>query len=90
MSDIFWRVPGVSVIYDAGGTRVVSRRGIGQGCVLRVVVDGVASPFDTEDIERMSPDWLEAVEVYRGVGTPIEYAGLGGCGVVLLWTKRGP
>ena len=41
------------------------------------------------DLDNMDPESLEAVEVYRGIATPIQYQmGLNSCGVVLLWTRR--
>jgi hypothetical protein len=80
------RVPGVRVVYARGETYAVSRRAesftMGT-CRLAVYVDGVPT-FD-DQLDRLSPQWIEAMEVYHGSGTPIEY---GGCGVVLVWTNR--
>ena len=36
--------------------------------------------------DRLPPEWTEAMEVYHGVGTPMEY-GINSCGVVLIWTQ---
>ena len=88
LPDIFWRVPGVNVRYGRNGAQAVSSRGRTfqnpNGCALAVYLDdhemfGFALEF-------IDPGSLEAVEVYRGIDTPVQYRS--GCGVVLLWTKR--
>ena len=91
LSDLFWRVPGVRVQYGLNGTRVRSGRSrtfsSPGGCVLPVYLDDVRM-LDW-DLDSMNPEILEAVEVYRGIATPIQYQmGLTSCGVVLLWTRR--
>lgn len=91
VSDLFWRIPGVSIRQDQDGVRAVSRRGTSftRGpCTLRVYVDGM--PMLGWDMDQLPPDWLEAAEVYQGPSTPIQYSsGLNSCGVILLWTRRG-
>jgi len=53
------------------------------------VADGALSqaPTSTEfwDFDAIPPDYLEGVEVYQGLGTPIQYGPA--CGVVLFWTR---
>ena len=84
LGSLFQRVVGVRV--DRGGgvggrTRALGRR----GCELAVYLNGM--PMADFDLESISVDWLEGVEVYRGQSIPIQYAyGANGCGVVLIWT----
>jgi len=41
------------------------------------------------NLDRVSPQEVEAIEVYHGVSTPIEYTSMfSTCGVVLIWTRR--
>lgn len=80
------RVPGVRVQYNREATYAMSRRANSMSlgpCTLPVYVDG-APTFDNE-LDRLNPESIEAMEVYHGAGTPIEY---GDCGVVLIWTRR--
>jgi hypothetical protein len=86
------RVPGIRIQYGQGGeARVVSRRSITPTlgpCVLPVYIDGVRA-FD-QDLDRYPPEQIEAMEIYPGIGTPIEFiAHSNPCGLVLLWTRRG-
>jgi hypothetical protein len=87
-SDLVRRVPGVMVTMGRGGIMyAVSRRrtsfALGP-CRLPVYVDGIPA-FDP-DLDALPPDWIDAMEIYSGVSTPIQYGG--GCGVILIWTKR--
>jgi outer membrane cobalamin receptor len=40
------------------------------------------------NVELLPASSVAAVEVYQGVGTPVQY-GSDACGVVLIWTRRG-
>lgn len=89
------RVPGVRVVrvWDATTrayvTRLLSPRGgafTTGPCFLSVYLDGMRM-FDA-DVDLLPAEAITAAEVYRGVGTPVEYSA-GGCGAVLLWTRRG-
>jgi acetolactate synthase regulatory subunit len=87
LSDIIWRVPGVTVQRRGFQAVAVSGRGTSLSlgrCVLPVYVDGVRS-FDA-DLDQFPPTWIEAMEVYHGISTPIQY-GFNSCGVVLIWTR---
>ncbi len=90
LSDIFWRVPGVNVRYGFGGAQVVSTRGRSfrspGGCPMTVYLDGV--DMWGADIDNVDPESLEAMEIFRGMSIPVRYRFYGGCGVVLLWTRR--
>ena len=37
------------------------------------------------DFDSIPPEYLEAMEVYQGLGTPIQYGPA--CGVVLFWSR---
>ena len=90
VSNVLSRVPGVSVRRTGPGrSSAVSMRGVGSStgsCRLLVYVDGLRMST-SYDLDQIHPDQIEAVEVYHGVATPIQYMG-NGCGVVLLWTRR--
>jgi hypothetical protein len=54
--------------------------------------DAAVSPGDARDALRMvNPALLDGIEIYRGASqVPVELGGTGGgCGVVMLWTRRG-
>lgn len=94
LSDVFWRgrIPFVTVRYGSRGAQAVRtrlRRGgrIGDGCVLTAYLDGRRMP-GWEDLDAIAPESLEAMEVILPPGIPARYRLEGGCGVVLLWTKR--
>jgi hypothetical protein len=97
MSDIIQRVPGVTTVAERGRTRVIGTRSSNRlqqpdGCRLRLYLDGVA--MHDWDLDFVRPGDLEAVEVYHGANTPVEYQhlidpdGVYPCGVVLIWTRR--
>ena len=88
------RVPGIRVEQDPlnNTSRLISRRSFsvtGGECALPVYLDGLL--IGASDLDLFPPEMIEAIEVYQGIETPIQYGGgLGqeACGVVLLWTKR--
>jgi hypothetical protein len=96
MSDIILRAPGVTTSVDRGRTSVVSSRAPTRldaaPCRVRTYLDGVH--MYNWDLEFLRPDDLEAIEVYHGASTPIEYQhlidpdGVYPCGVVLIWTRH--
>jgi hypothetical protein len=89
LSDVFWRIPGVQVQHGLNGAQAVSGRSrtflSPGGCTLDVYLDGMK--LRGWDLDAITPWSLEGMEVYHGIGTPIQYSRLG-CGVVLLWTRR--
>jgi hypothetical protein len=97
VSQVFTRVPGVTVERTREGMRVVSRREMGRElpgpCQLRAYLDGV--PMPDWDINQVRPDDVDGIEVHQGLAAPIEYRnlinpdGTHPCGVVLIWTTRG-
>ena len=97
MSDIVLRAPGVTTGTVRGRTLVYGTRSGEQAlnggpCRVRLYLDGVA--MHDWDLEFLRPDDLEAIEIYHGASTPIEYQhlvdpdGVYPCGVVLIWTRR--
>jgi hypothetical protein len=90
LSDVLrYRVPGVQVSQDFVGNTsfLIGRRRVDQiACVLTVWVDGVRM-FEP-DVDVVAANAVAAVEVYQGVGTPMQYDQTQ-CGAVLIWTRRG-
>ncbi len=82
ISDLFRRLPGVRV---EGGQVIGRSTGFGDICQLRIFLDGL--PMEGWDFDSIPPDFLEAMEVYQGLGTPIQYGPA--CGVVLFWSRTG-
>lgn len=88
ISDLYMTVPSVSVV----GGRPSNLRGGGGGrsmggCPMTVYVDGVETDGSMEGA--ISPDWIEAMEVYTSVGqVPVQYR-RGPCGAVLIWLREG-
>jgi hypothetical protein len=89
-SDILRSVAGVRVTARRGGFgNVILDRG---NCPFRYFVDGarVGETFSLDDIP---VEWLEALEVYRGVSSvPGEFtasaaAANANCGVIVVWTR---
>jgi uncharacterized protein len=91
LSDLIARVNGVSVEGGRGvgeRARVVSFRR--EDCQLDIYVDGLRRSPDY-NLNEIPPAQVEAVEVYQGLDVPIDFQRVSqtGCGVVLIWTKRG-
>ncbi len=91
VSDLFRRVPGMRLQYGlAGEARVVSRRSTSLTlgpCPVPVYLDGIR--MVDWNLDRVTPQDVEAIEVYHHVATPIEYTSMfSTCGVVLIWTRR--
>ncbi|MDF1505815.1 hypothetical protein PYV61_22880, partial [Roseisolibacter sp. H3M3-2] len=92
-AELFGLIPGVFV--SLRGHVTMARGGVGPllgDCLPDFYVDGAKifvgdAPID----EVLLPQEVQGIEVYRGVGqTPPEFSSAkGGCGVVLLWTRRG-
>jgi TPR repeat protein len=97
VTDLFYYVPSVEV---EGGRnvgavgRIVSRRRYGAtdaACGMDVYLDGVrmGEGWNVNEIQTLM---LEAMEVYSGLNVPTQYqrrSSESGCGIVLIWTKRG-
>ncbi|MGD8279567.1 MAG: carboxypeptidase regulatory-like domain-containing protein, partial [Gemmatimonadota bacterium] len=94
LSDLIYYANGVVVQQgnQPGSTaKVMSVRRYGEGCQLDVYVDNVRRP-DSYDFNEIPPMQVEALEIYQGLDTPVNFrrrSSESGCGVVLIWTKRG-
>jgi len=62
-------------------------------CVMRVVVDGNMMEWGYS-LDNIEPREIHGVEVYPGPATiPVQFGGLrkdAACGLVMIWTRRGP
>jgi hypothetical protein len=96
--DIIRTVPGMQVVPVGQGYRILSSRGqtdLLGNCSPAYYVDG--SPFFVDvsngDPFPVAPTEILAIEVYAGTaGVPIQFQSSqnnGGCGVIVIWTKRG-
>ncbi len=89
-TDLLRTLPGVRLAPTRSGRHAVLLRG---GCPARVYLDGIRVRLGGTTIDDLvRPQDLEGIEVYPGeAGIPAQYGGLGGggCGAVLLWTRRG-
>lgn len=80
-------VPGLRFVPPRRGNAetVNSTRG---NCQPKFFLDG--TPMVVGDISSIMASTLEGVEVYNGPGEgPVEYFDRTGCGVVLMWSRRG-
>jgi hypothetical protein len=42
-----------------------------------------------DDFNLLSPTVIDAIEIYVGAATPTEFRNSDGCGVILIWTRKG-
>jgi CarboxypepD_reg-like domain/TonB-dependent Receptor Plug Domain len=89
MSDMLRRVPGLRIDCNFGTCQVQTfeeARRIMGGCPIQYFLDG--APF-SGDIDEMTPDQIEGIEVYRGSSTvPPEFnTGTSMCGVIAVWSR---
>ena len=88
-ADLLMRTGRVTTRYAIGGDRIVMRGTRGY-CTPIVYVDGVRISMSGLSLDAIAPvSVLEAAEVYRsGNEAPVQYGGgMGGCGVIVLWTR---
>lgn len=87
-TDAFRRMPGVRVAVGTSPRQdsiVLARQG---GCAPLVVIDGAQVNLAFSGVnDRLNPEDLEAIEVYRGGEVPARWTGLTQCGVVMFWTR---
>ena len=58
-----------------------------RGCLPAVFIDGVNTAANLGVDFSLSPEQVEAVEVYRGSEVPPQYS-LNTCGSILIWTRE--
>lgn len=96
-TDLFREIPGAIVRSQGMGAYLIRfnrMMGAGKsedGCIPDLYVDGLITGGrpgrprpSTHDV--VDPDHIEAIEVYTGATTPIEYQA--SCGVILVWTRH--
>ena len=89
VSDLLFLVPGTSFVHSRSGQREIRMR---EGCRPTVWVNG-GKTFDASVSEIgldqiLSPEDVEAIEVYRGAGeVPVQF-GPETCGAVVIWTRQ--
>jgi hypothetical protein len=85
VTDLLRTVPGLQVVPNGPyGSGVLVR-----GCAPAVFLDGMYIPEGASDVSILArPSEVAGIEVYRGTDTPPEFQ-KGGCGALVIWTKRG-
>lgn len=103
VTDLLVELPGVRLRSSGTGLRRVVQMSRARGvlqCPTQVYVDGIrlntnAGPPEAQIVaidDYVSPGSVEGIEVYRGLSTvPAEFLNeYADCGVVAIWTRRGP
>lgn len=90
-TDLVRRIPGIQVVGASGGvgstTRIMTR-----GCRPAVYVDGmlINHPGTMGSLDELvSLSDVEGIEVYSGPGHAVEGYDNQGCGLIMVWTRRG-
>lgn len=91
-TDLLRTVPGVRVVQARGGRGAGLR--MSGGCIPAIYVDGMQvnrPPLTGTSLDDMvSAFSIEGIEIYRGASAQQgSYYDPGGCGLVLVWTRRG-
>jgi hypothetical protein len=92
LADLFRAVPGASVDNE-GRVRLRGMATLG-GCPYNVFLDGSlvvsrVAPDPWWATSLIRPEDVDGIEVYRRpVEVPVQYSGAGGCGVILIWSRR--
>jgi len=93
LSDVFRRLPGVHITSTRFIRNAVRFRGNGQNCWPLVWLDGAPLPTAEFDIDFLTPQSIEGIEVYSGISQiPPQFMGsrgLGSCGVIVVWSREG-
>lgn len=85
LSELLNRVPGGIVVATPPAGYTLLLRG---QCRPGIWMDGVPVPYVSSIDQLLSPQDVEAVEVYHGFELPVEF-GVNSCGGVLIWTRMG-
>ena len=93
LSDVFRRIPGVQVSSTRLIRNAIRFRGAGANCWPLVWLDGAPLPTAEFDLDFLSPQSIEGIEIYSGISqVPPQFMGtrgLGSCGVVVVWSREG-
>ena len=88
ISDLFYRVGGLTMMVTGNGDRVPTMRGItlrGR-CTPTLLVDGFPFPMDALDA-LITPNNVVGVEVYSAAAAPAELSNpFASCGTIAIWT----
>ncbi len=101
--DLFRAVVGIQV-FSGGGERttiMTTRRAAnparlrttaGVECPMQYYVDGVFMSADMFSVDELTPDMIEAVEIFRGPSeVPVQFRQTDvDCGLIVLWTREPP
>lgn len=85
ISELLHRVPGGIVVPTPPEGYTLRLRG---QCLPGIWVDAVPWPGATSVDRVVTPQEVEALEVYHGFELPVEF-GVNSCGGILIWTRRG-
>jgi len=94
-SDLFRMIPGVHTLPGPFGSDRVVMRGTRGDCSPEIYLDGMSlssgaldDGLGMSELEMVSPEELDGVEVYTNAATaPPEYSrGMRGCGSIVMWT----
>ena len=93
LTDVFRRLPGVQVMSTLFIRNAIRFRGNGGCCWPLVWLDGAPLPTAEFDLDFLSPQSIEGIEVYSGISQiPPQFMGsrgLGSCGVIVVWSREG-
>lgn len=93
LTDVFRRIPGVQIMSNRLIRNAVRFRGAGRSCWPLVWLDGAPLPTGEFDMDFLSPQSIEGIEVYSGISqVPPQFMGsrgLGSCGVIVVWSREG-
>lgn len=93
LTDIFRRLPGVQIQSTRLIRNAIRFRGNGGSCWPLVWLDGAPLPTAEFDLDFLSPQSIEGIEVYSGISqVPPQFMGsrgLGSCGVIVVWSREG-
>jgi TonB family protein len=93
LTDVFRRLPGVQIHSTRTIRNAVRFRGGGRGCWPLVWLDGAPLPTAEFDLDFLTPQSIEGIEVYSGISqVPPQFMGsrgLGSCGVIVVWSREG-
>ncbi len=86
VSDMLRAIPGF-LVARVGATSQIRSTWLGRTCEPSIWIDG-ARMVDWDLDVLVHPQDVEAIEVYRGIETPVEFGGaLNSCGAILIWTR---
>jgi TonB-dependent Receptor Plug Domain/Carboxypeptidase regulatory-like domain/Gram-negative bacterial TonB protein C-terminal len=93
LTDVFRRLPGVQITSTRFIRNAVRFRGNSGACWPLVWLDGAPLPTAEFDLDFLSPQSVEGIEVYSGISqVPPQFMGsrgLGSCGVIVVWSREG-